>query len=294
MTREERLVLGGVMAWFAITAAWWLLALWPVDDSPAWLERTRYVCFGVNETGLPDTAGWIGLIAAPLGMLAILLVGWWRAISSLAGQVRRSPVIALVVVLLLTGLAGMAGGANWRIRQAHAVDFAATDAATLPAANYPRLNETAPPLELIAQTGESFSLEQLKGRPVLVTFAFAHCQTICPVIVHQTLEAQRLVRAEGIDAAVVIVTLDPWRDTPSRLPAMADSWRLPPGAAWVLSGAVETVETTLDAWRIPRQRDTNNGDVTHPSLVYIMDINGRIAFAGTGGAAHLAELVRRL
>jgi hypothetical protein len=36
------------------------------------------------------------------------------------------------------------------------------------------------------------------------------------------------------------------------------------------------------------------GEVTHPSLVYVVDENGRIAYATTGGAAAIVSLVERL
>jgi cytochrome oxidase Cu insertion factor (SCO1/SenC/PrrC family) len=100
--------------------------------------------------------------------------------------------------------------------------------------------------------------------------------------------------AERVDVAVVIITLDPWRDTPSRLPSMAQSWQLPDRDAWVLSGDVDAVEKALDSWNVQRKRDTRNGMVTHPSLLYIVDADGRIAFASTGGTDAIVALARRL
>ena len=164
----------------------------------------------------------------------------------------------------------------------------------MPPETYPRLDQAAPALQLVAQTGDIVDLARFAGRPVLVTFAFAHCTTICPVIVKQTLDAQAMLRGSPAYPAVLIVTLDPWRDTPSRLPALAESWQLPAGDAFVLSGAVEQVESVLNAWNIPRSRNESTGDVTHPSLVYVVDNNGRIAFASTGGSENLAALLRRL
>ena len=294
LSREEQAVLGAVVAWFAITAAWWLLALWPVANAPVWLERTRYVCFGVNETGLPDGGGWIGLIAGPLGMLSILLVGWWRSVSSIVHKSRRSLGVAATLAALAAGVILIATGATWRVNEARVDAAELSPASTLPPETYPRLDQSAPALQLIAQTGDTIDLARFAGRPVLVTFAFAHCTTICPVIVKQTLDAQAMLRGSPAYPAVLIVTLDPWRDTPSRLPALAESWQLPAGDAFVLSGAVEQVESVLNAWNIPRTRNESTGDVTHPSLVYVVDNNGRIAFASTGGSENLAALLRRL
>jgi cytochrome oxidase Cu insertion factor (SCO1/SenC/PrrC family) len=134
----------------------------------------------------------------------------------------------------------------------------------------------------------------VRGRPALVTFAFGHCETICPAIVKQVVTAQAELADNGTPVGVLIVTVDPWRDLPSRLPFIADAWDLPARDAWVLSGEVATVERTLDAWGVARARDLRNGEVTHPSLVYVIDTRGRIAFATTGGTAVLRELVERL
>ena len=290
LTREEQLVIAAVVAWFAITAAWWLLALWPAADAPAWLERTRYVCFGVNETGLPDGGGWIGLIAGPLGMLSILSVGWWRAFANVLHK--RGGIAALTPVAM--GVLMLAAGAMWRVAEARTFDPNEPPAAALPPETYPRLDQPAPALELTSQAGTTLSLAALRGRPVLVTFAYAHCATVCPVVVKQTLAAQQMLKGTTSYPAVLVVTLDPWRDTPSRLPALAASWELPTGEAWVLSGSVERVEAVLNAWNIPRTRDESTGEVTHPSLVYVVDTNRRIAFASTGGSENLAALLRRL
>jgi cytochrome oxidase Cu insertion factor (SCO1/SenC/PrrC family) len=291
--REETHALTGLIALFVITAAWWALALWPVDGAPAWLERTRYVCFGVAESGLPDAGGWIGLIAGPLGMLAILVVGWQDGMRGLMRRARSSRPLAATLIALALGAASMVTGAGLRVQQERS--SAAFDIAdALPPETYPRLDRAAPALALTGQHGDVVDIADLRGRPVLVTFAYAHCETICPVVVRHSLDAQAALRGTGDDVAVLIVTLDPWRDTPSRLPAMASSWGLPGDDAWVLSGDVASVEAALDAWDVPRQRDTTSGEVTHPSLVYIIDRDGTLAYAATGGAEALATLVRRL
>jgi cytochrome oxidase Cu insertion factor (SCO1/SenC/PrrC family) len=290
LTREERLVIAAAIAWFAITAAWWLLALWPVADAPAWLERTRYVCFGINETGLPDGGGWIGLTAGPLGMLSILVIGWSGAFASALRK--RLGVLALMPVIV--GCMVLAFGAWTRVAAARSFDPNEGPVATLPPASYPRLGLPMPALGLVTQNGERFSVTQAAGRPMLVTFAYAHCTTVCPVVVKQALEAQRMLRGTPAEPAVLIITLDPWRDTPARLPSMAKAWQLPAAGAWIMSGAVDEVENVLTQWQVPRTRDESTGDVTHPSMVYVVDRDRRIAFASTGGSENLAALLRRL
>src|SRR3990172_6306176 len=58
MTRREQTALGALGFILAVTAAWWALALWPLPDAaPAWLVRTRAVCFGALRDTLPSAAG---------------------------------------------------------------------------------------------------------------------------------------------------------------------------------------------------------------------------------------------
>jgi cytochrome oxidase Cu insertion factor (SCO1/SenC/PrrC family) len=294
LDREESHAFIGLIALFVTTAAWWLLALWPVDGAPAWLERTRYVCFGVAENGLPDAGGWIGLTAGPLGMLSILLAGWSAGVKGLLRRTRTSRPVAATLIALALGVMVLVTGAAVRVQQALADPAWLEDGSGVPPSTYPRLDRDAPPLVLTDQYGGTFELGSLRGRPVLVTFAYAHCATICPVIVMHSLKAQEALRGTSHDPAVVVLTLDPWRDPPSRLPNMARQWGLPDEGAWILSGAVEDVEAALDAWDVPRSRNEMTGEVTHPSLIYVLDRDGRLAYASTGGIDALVSLVERL
>ena len=292
--REARIALGGLIALFIITAAWWSLAFWPVESAPVWLERTRYVCFGVNDSGLPDAGGWIGLIAGPFGMLMILLIGWWNGVRELVKRAQQSRAVAAIFVMLALGVATLVLGAATRVQQARSSSIVPGIEDDLPPAAYPRLDRAAPPLVLESHERIRRSLAEHSGRVALVTFAYAHCTTVCPLVVKHVLTAQEELGMTGERPVVLIVTLDPWRDTPSRLPSMAAAWGLPAHDAWVLGGTVDEVLGALDAWDVPRSRDPVTGEVTHPSLIYIVDEHGRIVYATTGGAGAVVSLVQRL
>ena len=292
----ELAALGAVAFLAVVTAAWWAFALWPVPgEAAAWLARARTVCFNVGPSGLPDASGWLLLIGQPIGMFAALMAIWGSAVR--AGMRRVAARTSGRVFLAACGLAVLAGlgaaGARVASARSGGAPFALDE--TLPD-TYPRLDRAAPALGLVDQSGARLELAALRGRPALVTFAFAHCEAVCPAIVRQVVEAQRRVReaAEGSRAPrVVVVTLDPWRDTPSRLPALAQGYGLGDDA-FVLSGSVDEVNALLDRWDVARGRDEKTGDVAHPPLVYVLDAEGRIAFAATGGTEALVELLGRL
>ena len=293
MSRRELLPLGALALIFAITAVWWALALWPLPaDGPAWIERTRLVCFGSTRDTLPTAAGWSLLIGEPAAMLAALFVVWGRevllALRTLARTGPGRTVLTSGTLLVLTGL--LAAG----VRVAHAVSAERFDPILggLPAGGEPRrLDREAPPLALRDQHGELVRLADLRGRSVVVAFAYRHCATVCPLVVYEVLNAQRQL-AEA-RPAVVLITLDPWRDTPSRLAEIAKAWQLPQDAH-VLSGSVEDVNRTLDAWQVPRSRDAATGEITHGEPVYLLDGAGHIRFQAPGYADAIVRLARRL
>ena len=294
--REELFAVTALGVIILVTIAWWMLALWPVPESADLVLRTRAVCFGSTESGLPDAEGWALLIGQPLSMTAVLLVGWRRAT---AAGLRR--LAASVPGLLLVGAATLAlsagiVGAGVRVARATTPDPALLEPPTRTPAEHPRVDRAAPSaLRLVDQSGETFDLQRYADAdtPVLVTFAFAHCETVCPVLVREVLVAQRLADEAGQRPAVVVVTVDPWRDTPSRLPHVAHKWELD-SDAHVVSGPVDEVLETLEAWEVSISRDELTGEITHPALVYVLDGSGHVAFTATGGGEYTAALVGRL
>jgi len=276
-----------------ITVGWWALAFWPTGaPSGELLERTRDVCFGTAATGLPDAAGWMALILQPTILFGMFFIIMGQAFEDAIRRVVQQPVGRVVlgsyVVLAFVGLsavgARLANASNLR-------DPAAAPSSDVAPETYPRVDRAAPAFVLADQFGRDASMERFRGRPVIVTFAFGHCETVCPAVVHDARAAMRQVPDK--DPALVVISLDPWRDLPSRLPTIAEQWEL--GAADVaLSGSVSEVEAALDAWKVPRARDTKTGDIVHPRLVYLVDGEGTIVYAVTGGVDQMVELLERL
>jgi protein SCO1/2 len=301
MPAPERAALLALAVLALATAAWWALALWPAPgEPPEWLARARWVCFNAGASGMPSASGWLLLVGEPLGLGVALFAAFGRSLRSGLRRLGASGLgrAALAACAALVALGAAAAGTRLvTLAMANASPAIAADAAALAdAAAIPRWGRPAPALGLVDQHGAPLGLAQLAGRPALVTFAFAHCEAVCPALVSQALAAQRAARARGGDASaprLVVVTLDPWRDTPARLPALAASWQLGDDGA-VLSGTPEQVNAVLDAWRVPRERDETTGQLAHPALVYVLDAEGRIAFAANGDARTLGALLARL
>ncbi len=273
-----------------ITAGWWALALWPLGSiEPEWLARTRAACFGSSQGGLPAVSGWLLLIGEPIGMIGFLVAAWGDALREDLRRIRDHRAwrntAAVVLALIAIGL----GAAGRRVAYAagltgeHPIVAGGVPVAT-------RLDASA--ISLVDQHGATLTLaEATSGRPALLTFAFGHCTTVCPAIVHDL----RIARssADRGDVPIIVITIDPWRDTPSRLPTIATQWELGPGDR-VLSGTIDQVESALDLLRVTRTRDRTTGDVEHVAVVMAVDGNGIITQRLDGGWGRLRELVASL
>ena len=66
--------------------------------------------------------------------------------------------------------------------------------------------------------GQSFTQDDLTDRWTLIFFGFTHCPDICPTTMAELAELKsQLAGTEASDARVVMVSVDPARDTPDRL-----------------------------------------------------------------------------
>jgi len=270
-------------AWLLVTGGWWALAFAPLPVDGDWLARARSVCFGTLSNGLPDRWGWMLLVLGPLSMLGFLVAVWGRDLVACGRWLARRPAgIVLLAALTTAGAAG-AGGVAARVAlasRAAAAFSPATAVEPLPE-GYLRGVDPAPELGLVDQRGERLTVASLGGRPAVVLFAYAHCTNVCPMLVatiHRTYASfSALPAAER--PRLVVVTLDPWRDTPRSLPTLAAGWGLDriPGAV-VLSGEVAEVQAVWSRWGIEAERDPASGQITHPALVFVVDSSGRLAY----------------
>lgn len=264
-----------VALWLTSTLLWWAFAFMPLPATPPeWLTAARAACFGPMPSGLPGAAGWMMLALAPLSFLIAIVVVWGGELGpSLRGALRGRPGQAVVAVFALAVLVeGVWVGQ--RVRAAWAVSAWAPgplDDGALPEA-YPRQAAPAPDFTLVDQHGAPVSLAGLRGRPVVLAFVFAHCQTVCPYVV------ATLKRAAPGQAEVLLVTLDPWRDTPGALPGIARQWELPAGFHVLSARATDDVARVAAAYGVGAQRDERTGDIVHPGLVVLIDADGRLAY----------------
>jgi len=196
------------------------------------------------------------------------------------------------LLMLLTAVALLLGAwALWSVyaHRASGVQTAGVRDGALPA-DYPRQARALPAFHLVDERGEPFDTGAPAGRPTILSFVFAHCTVMCPTLVDDTRRAAEQLGPGR--ARLVWVTLDPERDTPGTLPALAEAWHLPAGGH-LLSGDPAEIGRMLDTLGVARVPDDVN-DFVHPPLVFVLDADGRLTYTFNGPPVDwIVEGVRR-
>ncbi len=266
--------------WILMTSAWWTLAFWPLSaDSPGWISAAKIACFGsAPGSGLPDAGGWLMLTGAPLSMLLALIIAWGddirNSFRSIFEPNSRKALLAVVAFLLIAQSIWLTTKVQAGMRMA-SLDYNSDFTGPLPE-HYPVINKAAPDIELTNQHNERIKLSEIKSKVTIVGFAFANCKTICPAITGNLTKA--IDHFDSEEVSLLLITLDPYRDTVAALKSWSDRLNLPRNAH-LLTGSVQEVERVLNAYQIPFKRDEKTGDVDHPAMTNIVDSKGQIIYA---------------
>lgn len=137
----------------------------------------------------------------------------------------------------------------------------------------------AAPFALTTQDDTPLTLADLRGKVVLVSFVFTTCNGTCPATtarlggVAAELKRQGLLDKDRV--RLVSITLDPKRDTPAALRRYRELYDIQ-GDHWsFLTGPEAAVGKVMATWGM-WARPAKDGQLDHPSRVFLLDARGRV------------------
>ncbi len=134
----------------------------------------------------------------------------------------------------------------------------------------------APAISLHNDAGQPVTLAQYRGRAVLVTFLYANCPDICPLIASNLRVALKLLGPRAATAQLIAVSVDPRGDTRSAVARFIRAHELS-GRMQYLIGSAGELAHTWSAWSVGSQRDVGKPNlVSHSALVYGVSASGRL------------------
>ena len=137
----------------------------------------------------------------------------------------------------------------------------------------------APDFTLNDQSNQVFRFSKQDGRVRLVSFIFTTCSGSCPATTSRMVGVQQDLSRRGHlkDRRVQLlsITLDPARDTAEKLRDYMKLYDADPANWTFLTGSVDQVNKTVAAWGM-WAKPAANGQLDHPSRIFLVDKQGRI------------------
>lgn len=126
-------------------------------------------------------------------------------------------------------------------------------------------------------TGEPVSLEDFRGKLVLVFFGFTHCPDVCPGTLIKAAQVKKVLGADGSRLQVLFVTVDPERDTPEVLSRYVPAFD--PSFIGLRGDSAETSKAAREFkvfyQKVPNREGTSY-NVDHTAASYVLDAEGRL------------------
>jgi protein SCO1/2 len=129
---------------------------------------------------------------------------------------------------------------------------------------------------LTDQDGEALRFAA-DGRPRLVSLFYSSCRFVCPLIIDTLKKTERaLPEAERARLDVLLVSIDPERDTPAALKRIAAQHGVDV-PRWTLARAAKPDVRRLAAVLGVQYKALADGEFSHSSVLILLDERGRIA-----------------
>jgi protein SCO1 len=138
-------------------------------------------------------------------------------------------------------------------------------------------------ISLQNQLGETVSLDQLKGKVIIIDFFFTHCASICPILTHNMRRLQdalhfkdktkQLNLEDTSFVQFLSLTVDPQHDSVPQLKKYADRYGVNSDIWWMLTGPKKTIyDFALNELKLGLQDSVSvDSNFVHTDYIALLD-----------------------
>ena len=133
----------------------------------------------------------------------------------------------------------------------------------------------APQIVLRDQNGKLFKLSSLRGKAVYLTFVYAHCPDVCPLLMQALGAAERTLK-DPSSMQIVAVSVDPKGDTPAAVKSFLAERELTGKVRWLLGTRAQLKPVWTEYNILAKSVPDTPAIIEHVSLIYGIDARGNI------------------
>lgn len=130
---------------------------------------------------------------------------------------------------------------------------------------------------LTDHNGQARTLANFRGKVVVVFFGFTQCPDICPTTLSDMAQVKQKLGAQGEQLQVLLVTLDPERDTPTLLSQYVPNFD---PSFLGLTGTPEAIAQTAKEFKVFYQKvagkTATSYTLDHTAASFVFDPQGRV------------------
>lgn len=152
-------------------------------------------------------------------------------------------------------------------------------------------------MAMVDGTGQVRTLADYKGKVAVVFFGFTQCPDVCPTAMAELSETMELLGQDADKVQVLMISVDPARDTPEVLSAYVTAFH----PSFVgLTGSPEQLGATAKSFKAYYAKSPgatpDQYSMDHASSFYLIDPKGeaRVLVSGNASAQDIASDIRQL
>ena len=139
------------------------------------------------------------------------------------------------------------------------------------------VNKLGGDFSLTDHNEQPFQLQSQRGKIVLLYFGYTSCTEACPTMLTKVARIYRSLGADKEKVQLLLVSVDPKRDTPAVLKTYLDYFKV---NAIGLTGAKEAIDKVVQQYgakyEIEKSESALGYHVSHTTDLYLLDQQGKV------------------
>ena len=144
------------------------------------------------------------------------------------------------------------------------------------------------------QRHQSYPLDALRGKTLVVVMIYTSCKTACPLLVADMKKIEKQIKPAYLDrVSLVLVSIDPETDTPERLAEFAKTGGMD-APQWVFLRSTEAATQEFANVLSMKYKKISPVDFSHSNIISVFNPDGELILQEEGTGINAAKVAGKV